>query len=83
MFTLPVPIATWVGVQNDPSATWVTTSWDVFNWNTAGAAVFDPFPYTQTQSVLRRYRTRLASPGGLCRRLSALCTLPGSIPKRA
>ena len=60
MFTLPVPIPTWVGVQNDPSATWVTTSWDVFIWNTAGAVVFDPFPYTQTQSVLRRYRTRPA-----------------------
>jgi Glutaminase len=60
MFTLPVPIATWVAVQNDPGATWVTTSWDVFNWTTAGAVVFDPFPYTQTQSVLRRYRRRLA-----------------------
>ena len=47
-------------------------SWDVFLRNLAGAVVFDPFPYTQTQAVLGRYRTRLAPPSDLGRRLSAL-----------
>jgi hypothetical protein len=61
LFDEPVPLATWKGLQGDPSATLTPTSADIF---LIFGNVTDP-TYAQTNTVLANYRTilRLRSAG--------------------
>jgi hypothetical protein len=58
LFSGPVPKATWVGAQGDPSATTVLSSADVFYRRFDGSVVYDP-TYAQTNQVLTTYRAQL------------------------
>lgn len=55
LFTGPVPVATWKGVQNDPSASLTFTSWTQY-WPQAGTT--DP-AYVDTNIRLAYYRLQL------------------------
>ncbi|PWK77996.1 hypothetical protein C8D88_12912 [Lentzea atacamensis] len=58
LFPNPVPRATWASVQGDPAASLVPTGADVFYRSFGGGLTFDP-TYSETNSVLARYRTQL------------------------